>query len=367
MVIEKVEIIKLNIQLKEPIAISLGTTTIAENLVIKLHTDSGLYGIGEASSLKHIVGETQASQFEIAKYLAGSLKGKNPLAIEQRLIELDRSLPGNPTLKSAFDMALYDLLGKEANMPLYQLLGGDGSREIVTDMTIYLGSPEQMAEQSLAYKNIGFPIIKVKLGESLGLDVERIRQIREAIGYEVPLRIDANQGWDPVTAVKILTALEKYQIEYCEEPIPHWNNRELVNVRNQSPIPIMADESVYDHRDALRLASMGACDYFNIKLAKTGGIHNALKVIAIAEAAGIKCQVGGMSESRYAMTALAHIASAKEIITFYDIDSPLAHAEDPVIGGIVLEGMGKWKLPDGPGIGADFDEEFLEGMERIVI
>ncbi len=367
MIIDKIEIFKLNIRLKEPITLSLGTTTVAENLVVKIHTDSGMVGTGEASPLVHIIGEMQASQFELAKYLAGIIKGKDPLAIEQRINDLDKSLPGNPCLKSAYDMALYDLLAKEANMPLYQLLGGENSREIITDMTVYLGSPAKMADQALKYKKDGFPVIKVKLGGGMDQDIERIKKIREAVGDEIPLRIDANQGWDPVTAVRILKSLEKFKIEYCEEPIPHWNNRELVNVRNQSPIPVMADESMYDHRDALRLATMGACDYFNIKLAKTGGIHHALKVMAIAEAAGIKCQVGGMSESRFAMTALAHLATAREIITFYDIDSPLSHAEDPVTGGIVLEEGGRWKLPDEPGIGADFEEDFLEEMEQTFV
>lgn len=367
LLIEKIEIIKLNIALKEPITISLGTSYKTENIVIKIHTDAGLTGIGEASPEKTIVGELQSSEFETAKYLATIIKGKNPLAIEDRLNDLDNAIAGNSTLKSAFDMALYDILAKQAEMPLYQLLGGGNSREIYTDMTVYLGSPEKMAAQALEYKNNGFPTIKAKLGTTLHEDVARIKAIREAIGYEIPLHIDANQGWDTVTAIKTLKALEKFNIEYCEEPIAHWNNRDLVKVRNNSPIPIMADESVFDHKDAFRLASMGACDYFNIKLSKTGGIHNALKIIAIGEGAGIKSQVGCMSESRYALTALTHLVAARNDIVFFDIDSSLSHAEDPVTGGIQYKGKGKWELPDTHGIGADFDPGFLDKMEKVVI
>ncbi len=365
--IDNIEIIKLDIPLKEPVNISLGTIYNAENLLIKITTDSGLTGIGEASPFHQIVGELQSSEFETAKFLASVIKGKDPLAIEDRMAELDRAIAGNFTLKSAFDMAMYDLLAKSAGMPLYQLLGGSNSREIYTDMTVYLGSAEKMAKEALVYKNEGYPAIKVKLGTNEKDDVARIKAIREAIGYEIPLRIDANQGWDAVSALRILNSLAKYDIEHCEEPIPHWNNRDLVRVRNNSPISIMADESVFNHHDAFRLASMGACDYFNIKLSKSGGINNALKIIAIGEAAGIKSQVGCMSESRYALTALTHLVAARNNIVHFDIDSSFPHAEDPVIGGIQYKGKGKWELSETPGIGADFDAGFLGRMEKVVV
>jgi L-Ala-D/L-Glu epimerase len=365
--IKETEVIKLNIPLKEPVILSLGATYKTENFLINIYTDAGLTGTGEASPLRQIVGEIQSSGFEMGKQLAAVIKGKDALAIEDRLNDLDHEIAGNPTLKSAFDMALYDLLGKSAGMPLYRLLGGSNQKEIITDMTVYLGAPEKMAAQALQYKREGFPSIKVKLGTTEKEDVARIRAIREAIGYEIPLRIDANQGWDTVTAIRTLKALEKYDIEHCEEPIARWNNRDLVRVRAHSPISIMADESVFDHRDAFRLAGMGACDYFNIKLSKTGGIHNALKVIAVGEATGIKCQVGCMAESRYALTALAHLAAAKNNIVYFDIDSALSHAEDPVTGGIRYMGKGKWELPETPGIGADFDPDFLDKMEKAVI
>ena len=367
MVVVKTEIIKLNIPLKEPISVSLGTIYNTENIVIKICTDSGITGIGECSPFVYIVGETQATDYELAKDIAVILKGKDPLAIEERLQEIDRLFPENSTIKSAFDMALYDILGKKAGLPLYQLLGGGNIREVFTDMTVYLGSPEKMAREALEYKNEGFPAIKVKLGTTLKEDVARIKAIRDAVGKDIPIRIDANQGWDAINAIKILKALDKFDIEHCEEPIPHWNNRDLVRVRENSPIAIMADESVFDHRDAFRLASMGACDYFNIKLSKSGGIHNALKIIAIGEASGIHSQVGCMSESRYALTAITHLVAARNNIVHFDIDSSFPHAEDPVIGGIQYQGKGKWILPDTPGIGADFDQEFLDRMDTISV
>jgi len=366
-IITNVEVIKLNIPYKEPFVISLGVIPSATNVVVKINTNIGITGIGECAPFVFIVGETQETVFELAKQIGKMLKGKNPFAIEDRLLEIDRAVKGNYTMKSAFDMALYDLLAKNANMPLYKLLGGSNSREIFTDMTISIGTPKKMANDALEFKNAGFPAIKLKLGTTTEADVARVKAIREAVGMEYPIRIDANQGWDVITAIRTLSELAKYNIEHCEEPIPHWNNTGLVKVKENSPISIMADESLFNHHDAFRLASMGACDYFNIKFSKSGGINNALKIIAIAEASGIKCQVGCMSESRYALTALMHLVAARNNIVHFDIDSSLMLAEDPVIGGIEYKGSGKWELGDTPGIGADFKEEVLEEMESVIV
>lgn len=366
-VITKVEIIKLNLPYKEPFVISLGVIESATNIVVKIHTNSELIGIGESAPFVTIVGETQETVFELSKHIAKLLKGKDPYALEERMMEINRAVAGNYTMKSTFDMALYDLLAKKAGLPLYQLLGGSNSREITTDMTISIGSPEKVARDALDFKNAGFPAIKVKLGTTTKADVARIHAIREAVGDDYPIRIDANQGWDTVTAINTLQALAKYNIEHCEEPVPKWNNRELVKVRENSPIPIMADESVFDHHDAFRLAAMGACDYFNIKFSKSGGIYNALKINAIAESAGIKCQVGCMSESRFALTALMHFVLACKNVVHYDMDSSLMLAEDPVTGGIQYQGKGKWILEEAIGIGAGFDEGFLNSMESVII
>ena len=365
--ITEVEVIKLNIPYKEPFVISLGVIPEATNVVVRIHTSLGLTGTGECAPFVFIVGETQETVFELAKQVGKILLGRDPFAIEERLHEIDRAVKGNPTMKSAFDMALYDLLALKANMPLYRLLGGSNNKEIYTDMTISIGDPNKMWRDAVEIKKSGFPAVKVKLGTTMKEDVARIKAIRDAVGPDYPIRIDANQGWDTITAIETLKALEPFRIEHCEEPIPHWNNRELVKVRENSPIPIMADESVFDHHDAFRLASMGACDYFNIKFSKSGGINNALKIISVAESAGIKCQVGCMSESRFALTALMHLALARDAIVHYDMDSSLMLAADPVTGGIEYMGSGQWTIGEKPGIGAGFDEAYLESMEKVAI
>ena len=368
LVITKIEIFKINVSYKKPISVSLGRVTHANNIGIKIHTNQeGLYGVGEASPFSFITGDTQDGDFELAKMLAKLLMGKNPLEIEDRIFDMNRQLKLNPTIISAFDIALFDILGKYTNLPLYALWGGKNNRVITTDMTIGIDTPEVMAKEALSFKKEGFPAIKVKLGEETKSDVARIKAIREAIGLDIPLRIDADQGWDTVTAIKTLKELEKYNIEHCEEPILRWNNTDLAYVRSKSPIPIMADESFFDNMDAFRFASMKACDYFNIKLAKSGGLNNALKIISIAEASGIKSQVGCMSETRLGLTALAHLVVARKNIVHFDLDSALQLTEDPVIGGITYGENGIVIVPDTPGIGADFDQAFLDKMGKAVI
>ncbi|MEH0154387.1 dipeptide epimerase [Limibacter armeniacum] len=365
--ITQIEIFKLIVPLKKPFVISLGTITNAENIVVKIHTNQGIVGTGEGCPFVFIVGETQATDFEMAQVFAKNFKGKNPLEIQERIADMDRITTFNSTVKSAFEVALQDIAGKFANLPLYALWGGKKDKELYTDMTVGISTPEDMAKCAKEFVDQGYPVIKVKLGTTKKEDVARIKAIREAIGMEIPLCIDANQGWDTVTAISTLKMLEQYQITHCEEPVPHWNNLALKKVTEHSPIPIMADESLFDHRDAFKLATLQACDYFNIKLSKAGGCANALKIADIAEVAGIQCQVGGMSETRFGVTILAHLSLARKSIVHHDMDTALLLAEDPVIGGITYAENGRVIVPDGPGVGADFDPEYLNKMEKIVI
>lgn len=362
--ITAVEIYKLNIPRRTKFRIAIGVFDTVQNVLVRILASDGLYGLGEGAPLPFLCGETQSIAFEASKELAGLLIGRNPYALEARMQELGSYLVRNTTARSAFDMALYDLLAKRAGLPLYALLGGE-KRSFYTDETIGLDTPEAMAEEALDVKVRGFAAIKVKLGTGRPGDVARIQAIRDAIGAEMLLRIDANQGWDPVTAEQILQELAQFDIQYCEEPVAHWNNDALRRVRERSPIPIMADESLFDHHDAFRLASMGACDYFNIKLAKSGGIHTALKINAVAEAAGIQCMVGCMSETRLGLTAAAHLVSARPNIVFADLDSAFGKT-DVVLGGITYDG-GNITLPDAPGHGAEIKPEVLESLASCTI
>jgi L-alanine-DL-glutamate epimerase-like enolase superfamily enzyme len=278
---------------------------------------------------------------------------------------MDAFLWRNATIKSGFDIALYDLMGKRCGVPLYTLFGGE-KRVIETDLTIGLESLEKTAEKALEIQEKGFNAIKLKFGTRRKDDVGRARAAREAVGAEVALRGDANQGWDAGDAPRILRELEQFDLEYCEEPVKHWNNHAMRRIRERTSIPIVADESIFDHHDALRLIRLGACDYFNIKLAKSGGFFKALKINAIAEAAGMRCAIGCKLESRLGLTAAAHLSSALTNIAYNDLDSVFALSFDPVLGGITYQG-GKISLPDAPGLGADIEANVLQKLESITI
>lgn len=363
--ITSIDIYKSDIELVEPFRIAIMEIRSAQSLFIRVNTDQGLYGFGEANPTWGITGETQAINLAGAGDLANLILGKDPLDIETRMKEIDRFLVRNSTLRSAFDMALYDILGKAADLPLYAMLGG-GKRSFWTDNTIGISDSDSMARKAVEYKNRGFQAIKIKLGTTADQDIERIQKIRKAIGNDLPIRIDANQGWDYKTAVTVLRALEPMGIEYCEQPIAYWDYENMRRIRQNTAIALMADESLFDHHDAFMLASMGCCDYFNIKLAKAGGIHTALKINAIAEGAGIHCMVGCMIETRLGLTAAAHIVSARPNICYADLDGYMALKDDPIVGGARYD-VGEITLPDTPGHGANVDPDFLKRCECITI
>ncbi|MBY0478147.1 MAG: dipeptide epimerase [Chitinophagaceae bacterium] len=365
--ITSIEIYKLCIPLKQPFVISLGAQYDADNILVILRTNKGISGYGECSPYMSINGESMDTCFIVGQYLAAALKGKNPLQIKDCVATMDRIITRNESIKSAFDMALYDIAAQEAGVPLYQFLGGSKNKIISTDMTVGLGSAEKMATEALQYKNEGFPSIKVKLGTTTAEDVARIKAIRDTIGYELPLRIDANQGWDVQTAIKTLQALKDFGIEHCEEPIARWNFMQLPEVRKNSPIKIMSDKSCFDEHDAERLAKLNACDYFNIKLGKSGGIYHALQIIEVAKANKIKLQVGCFMESRLAITALVHFAYCSDLIVHYDLDTPLMLKEDPIVGGMQFKENGLVEIDEAVGIGATVDEGYLLKAEKVII
>ncbi len=367
MEIKQIEIYQSRIKLIDPFVISLGMLTHAENVIVLVKTESGIIGYGECSPFKTIHGESMLTCFEVAKLLAEVLLGKDPCDIESCHKWMDLCIYGNTSIKSAFDIALYDIASQHAGLPLYQYLGGKKSKALFTDYTVSIGEPERMALDALKIVKNGFPVVKVKLGGEMELDIERISSIRKAIGDRIPIRIDANQGWDFETAQTILPLLEAYDIQHCEEPIARWDYMRLPLIRIASRIPIMADETCCDHHDAERLIQINACDQFNIKLGKSSGIYKALKIIAMAERANIKLQVGGFLESRLGFTASAHLALCSDQIVYCDFDTPMMFVEDPIVGGIVYGKNGLVEVPDGIGLGASFDEAYLGDLEGKVV
>lgn len=362
MIIIKIEIYRLSIPM-ESFVIATGTMNYAQNTFIRIHTDAGIYGVGECSAFPMIVGETQNTCISVAQDFAEIWKGKDALALEDRLAELHLYIAGNATIKSAFDMALYDIAAKHAGVPLYRFLGGE-KREITTDITVGIASEEEMAAKALRFSENGAFTLKVKLGKNPKDDIGRIKAIRKAVGFDLPIRIDANQGWSYADAVEALQGLEPYKIQFCEQPMRTYNDHLLPELRTQTIVPIMADESVYSRYDADRLCKADACDSINIKFSKSSGIHEALKIQQVAAEYGVPCMIGGMLESRLALTAKVHFAYAAPNVKFYDMDTCLiGHLKDPVEGGAQFSGY-HITISDAIGIGADIRQAFLDTCER---
>jgi L-alanine-DL-glutamate epimerase-like enolase superfamily enzyme len=350
----------------EPFTIATGTMDHAQNVFIRVHTNVGFYGVGECSAFPMIVGETQDTCLVMGREFAKLWIGKDALDIPARLQQLHNFTAGNTTIKSAFDIALHDIAAKNAGLPLYQFLSGK-RREVESDITIGIAGPATMALKALDFKASGANILKVKLGKNAIEDVERIRQIREAVGPEMKIRVDANQGWSFGDAVFALEALGDYDIEFCEQPMRTWYDDLLPELMQLSPVKIMADESVYNHHDARMQINSKSCHFINIKLSKSGGLFEARKIHDEAASHSVACMMGGMLESRIALSAKLHFVYASPNIRFYDMDTcMLGHLQDPCIGGVTYDGY-KLDIDDTPGIGADADEEFLKNCEHFRI
>ena len=218
-----------------------------------------------------------------------------------------------------------------------------------------------MAEKAKGIVSEGFKTVKVKLGEAPSTDIERLRVIRSVLGPKVKLRCDANQGWTPAQAVTALRGLEKYDLEFCEEPVLYTDWEGMKYVRTHVGIPIMADESVHMPSDAIECVRRDAADMINIKVMKAGGILGSVRIAEIADAANMKCMVGSMSETRVALTAAAHVALSQKCILYADLDAFTEHQIDPVLGGMQLKD-GIITLAGGPGLGLDIDPAFLKTL-----
>jgi len=320
--IKQIEVYSVTLRYKEPFKIASGTSTQANNIIIKIATDYDVVGWGESSPSQRVTGETPETVMKTLDFIAPKLIGMCPLRIEQDVDIMDSVAKGNPAAKAAIDIALHDILGKTGRKPLFRLMGGYRT-EVLTDITLSIKSPKEMAEDALKAVKEGFQALKVKVGVNPTEDIERIRLVREAVGENIQLRIDANQGWTPNQAIEALNKIDKFNIQFAEQPVPATDLKGLAQVRKNSPIPIMADESIHSPEDALRLIKAEAVDMINIKLMKSGGILKGKKIAVVAEAAGIPCMIGCMGESEIGIAAGTHLAAAMKNIQYADLDSDL--------------------------------------------
>jgi o-succinylbenzoate synthase len=351
--VERIETFRVAVPLIKPFKTALRTVTTAESVFVKITCDNGMIGWGEAPPTVVITGDSLASiEAAIHQVIKPFLEKKSLLNYEQIFQGLKSILVGNPSAKAAVDMALYDCLAQYCQLPLYQFLGGC-KQELETDFTVSVNGPEEMGDDAVSYVQKGFNVLKVKVGkDDIATDLERIREIRNRVGKDIKLRLDANQGWTAKDAIRAIRKLEDsgLDIELVEQPVKADDIEGLKQVTDHVDTLIMADESVFTPKQAFQVLKTRSADLINIKLMKAGGIYQAQIINQLAETCGVECMVGSMIETRLGITAAAHFAASKQNITRYDFDAPLMQAQEIVDGGIQYN-REIITLPEAPGLG----------------
>ena len=343
----------LNVPLKTPFKTAMRTVKEIEDVVVIVETDTGHTGYGSAPATAVITGDTHGSIIEaISKVMSPALIGRDIADLNNLVNTVQNSIVRNFSAKAAIEIAIYDLYGQLYNAPLYQLLGG-GDNVISTDITISVDYIDKMVEDTLSAIDRGFETLKIKVGKDPTLDIERIKAIYAAVNERALIRLDANQGWTPKQTVSVLRALEDsgVQLELLEQPVRGDDIEGMKYVTERIHTPVMADESSFGPKEAIELIRTRAADIINIKLMKTGGISNAIKIADIAGIYGVNCMIGCMLESSIGVAAAAHIAVAKaSVITKVDLDTPALGEYDPVTSGVQFNNS-EIKITDLPGLG----------------
>lgn len=354
MQIIKAEAIPIELKLKEPFTISNSTVNVADNIIIRLETDDNFVGWG-CSTPDPVTSETKKTvlaNFKIAKRI---IIGSDPTRINLINYFLEQDLKANSSLKAGLNIALYDILGKKANMPLYRFLGGFREK-ILTSVTIGLNQTDLMVKKAKQIESKGFKAIKIKCGFDIDQDITNILAIRNAISKHIKLRLDANEGYSVNDAIKLVRTLEKEDvaIEILEQPTKADYLFSLKDVTNQCSFPIMADETALTLRDNARLVRLEIADMINIKLMKIGGISNAIKANIITEIAEVPIMIGCMNESMAAMSAGVHFACGFKNVHYADLDSALDFVDDIAKGGASYK-EGYVVPSEKPGLGVEIE------------
>ena len=343
----------LRVPLKTPFKTALRTIDAVEDIIISVHTDTGHVGHGGATATAVITGDTHGSIVEaIRKFIAPRLVGQEVANLNRLTHLVQNALEKNSSAKAAVEIAIYDLFGQLYGAPLYKLLGG-GDPVITTDITISVDYIDKMVADSLAAVERGFESLKVKVGKDIGVDVERVKAIHAAVDGRALIRLDANQGWTAKQAVYALQTLEDagVRLELVEQPVKAQDLDGLKYVTERVHTPIMADESVFGPTEVVELIRMRAADIINVKLMKTGGISNAIRIADIAGMYHVECMIGCMLETSISVAAAVHLAVAKaDVITRVDLDGPSLCAFDPVEGGVKFN-ESEISVTDAPGLG----------------
>ncbi|MFC1862745.1 mandelate racemase/muconate lactonizing enzyme family protein [Thermodesulfobacteriota bacterium] len=340
----------VSMDLAEPYSIAYETINKVTNIFLRIETNLGIVGFGCAAPDKAVTGESSESALKtINEVLCPSLEGSDPLRMAKILERLKPHLKNHPSVMSALDMALYDILGKKSDLPLWRILGGFRDR-IKTSITIGIMPLDETISCAKDVLLKGFKSLKLKGGIDVNNDIERFIKVREAVGKNIEIRFDANQGFSVEETLHFVKATRSAGLELIEQPTPKDQFDMLGKVTSEVPVPVMADESLMTLRDAFRIARRGFADMINIKLAKVGGISEAIQINAVARSAGLEVMVGCMDEAALSIAAGLHFALARPNVIYADLDGHLDLREDPSNGAVILRD-GFLFPSGGPGLG----------------
>jgi L-alanine-DL-glutamate epimerase-like enolase superfamily enzyme len=381
--ISAIEAIPFRLPLRRDFAWAGLSVRIGRFVLVRVETDEGLVGLGEAVPIaewggdhNRRAGETQTTVVHVVlDLLRPVLLGEDPLDIERHLLRMDETVRGHSYAKAAVDIALHDILGKAAGLPLYKVLGGVYRASVPIAHMVGLMPLQEALEEGSAAVGDGVRALQVKGGVDPERDVALIGALRQRLGPDVSLRLDANQGYGSVSeAVRILRRIEPHGLDFVEQPVSGVRN--LADVRRSVGIPVIADESCWDAQDALECAELRAADALSIYLAKAGGIAGARRVASVALAAGLRCDVNGSLESAVGNAANVHFALSTPAVSLPSVipmtapagAAPYATAghyfDDDICTRAFQVVDGALLPPEGPGLGVEIDEDKLEAFRE---
>jgi len=366
--IEEIEVFPLKIPLKMAARIASFNYAYVESMLVKVRTNNNLFGFGEAVTDPPFTGEIIDSiSGAIKNYLGRAVLESDTFALRAIHEKMDRALVKNTAAKAALEMACLDVLGKATGEPIYNLLGGDFNPDIVEVPEIVIGTladDVEYCEEAVARDVRSF---KVKVGETPDKDVERVKRIREAVGDDAEVRLDANQGWrDYWTALKLAKRMEKFDISLLEQPLPGRDLKGHAMLRKAVHTPIMLDESIHDVNDASAAVRLEACDMISVKTMKSGGLMRIKELVEFCAAQSVPCHMGTSWETEVGWAANLNLIRGLPGIKLWDAYSPTdiywgstASIGTP-IGTYNKNGVSQVKFLEGPGLGIAVDESAVK-------
>jgi L-alanine-DL-glutamate epimerase-like enolase superfamily enzyme len=338
-------------ELEAPYRIAYEAVSEAKNAFLRIETDSGISGFGCAAPSEKVTGEdVEAALTALRGEAFPLLEGRDPLRYAAILEELKDPLAAKPAARAAVDMALLDIMGKKAGMPVWKILGGYRDH-IRTSITIGILPESETVDRARRWVAEGFTALKIKGGLNVHGDAQRLTKVREAVGPGVELRFDANQGFTAEQSIALIQEAKRAHIEIFEQPVAREQEAALRRVTHGVPVPVMADESLQSLKDAYRLARGELVDMINVKLMKVGGIVEAAQINAVSRSAGLEVMVGCMDESALGIAAGLHFALSRPNVQYADLDGHLMLRGDPFRDAVLLR-AGVLYPREAPGLGA---------------